>query len=144
MYSKAADGTKGVKYDQIGRLEGHYSKRGYPGKLRHVKYYDGETGKEFVFLTNNMNLEATEIAFLYKKRWEVGLFFKRMKQHLRKKSFWGIGTNAVKVQIYCPIIAQCLVAIVGNKLNSGRGIYETLQMPSVMSTLNLRAIRGVF
>jgi len=75
MYSRPSDRTKGIKYDQTGRLEGHYSKKGYPEKLRRIKYYDGETGKEFVFLTNNMDLAATEIAYLYKKRWEVELFF---------------------------------------------------------------------
>ncbi|MER3317164.1 MAG: IS4 family transposase [Allomuricauda sp.] len=128
MYSMAADRAKGVKYDQIGRLEGHYPKKGYPEKLRRIKYYDGETQNEFVFLTNNMDLDATEIALLYKKRWEVELFFKWMKQH---KSFWGTSINAVKIQIYCAIIAYCPVAIMGNKLRLKRRIYEILQILSI-------------
>jgi len=97
MYSRPSDKDKGVKYDQIGRLEGHYSKKGYPEKLRRIRYYDLETKTKFVFLTNNTGLEATEIALLYKKRWEVELFFKWMKQHLRIKSFWGTSMNAVKI-----------------------------------------------
>lgn len=142
MYSMGADRSKGIKYDQIGRLEGHYSKKGYPEKLRRIKYYDSETKKELVFLTNNMDLDATEIALLYKKRWEVELFFKWMKQHLRIKSFWGTSINAVKIQIYCAIIAYCLVAIVGNKLKSKRRIYEILQILSI-SLLDKTPVREI-
>lgn len=142
MYSRPSDKDKGVKYDQIGRLEGHYSKKGYPEKLRRIKYYDLETEKKFVFLTNNTGLEATEIALLYKKRWEVELFFKWMKQHLRIKSFWGTSMNAVKIQIYCAIIAYCLVAIVGNKLKSQRRIYEILQILSI-SLLDKTPVREI-
>jgi hypothetical protein len=131
MYSNTVDKTKGVKYDQIGKLETFYPKKDYPDKLRRIKYYDEETKKELVFLTNNTSLEATEIATLYKKRWEVELFFKWMKQHLRIKSFWGTTLNAVKVQMYCAIIAYCLVAIVGNKLKVDRTIYEILQILSI-------------
>jgi len=142
MYSRPSDKDKGVKNDQIGRLEGHYSKKGYPEKLRRIKYYDLETEKKFVFLTNNTGLEATEIALLYKKRWEVELFFKWMKQHLRIKSFWGTSMNAVKIQIYCAIIAYCLVAIVGNKLKSQRRIYEILQILSI-SLLDKTPVREI-
>ena len=142
MYSRPPEKAKGVKYDQLGRLEGHYSKKGYPEKLRRIKYLDGETGKEFVFLTNNTDLGATEIAFLYKKRWEVELFFKWMKQHLKIKSFWGTSMNAVKIQIYCAIIAYCLVAIVGNKLKSERRIYEILQILSI-SLLDKTPVREI-
>lgn len=131
MYSMKADKTKGIIYDQIGKLEGHYSKKSYPEKLRRIKYYDSNTEKRFIFLTNNKDLNASEIALLYKKRWEVELFFKWMKQHLRIKSFWGTSVNAVKIQIYCAIIAYCLVAIVGNKLKSERRIYEILQILSI-------------
>ena len=87
MYSNPVDKTKGVKYDQIGKLETFDPKRDYPDKLRRIKYYDEEIKKELVFLTNNTSLEATKIATLYKKRWKVELFFKWMKQHLRIKSF---------------------------------------------------------
>ena len=76
-------------------------------------------------------MEATEIAMLYKKRWEVELFFKWLKQHLKIKSFWGRTQNAVKIQIYCAIIAYCLIAIIGNKLKVGRSIYEILQILSI-------------
>ena len=131
MYSKPADKTKGILYDQIGRLETYYSKKDYPEKLRRIKYYDQERKKLFIFLTNNTNLKPTEIALLYKKRWEVELFFKWMKQHLKIKSFWGTTMNAVKIQIYCAIIAYCLVAIIGNKLKVDRTIYEILQILSI-------------
>ena len=131
MYSKAVDKTTGVINDQIGRLLGPKSKSEYPEKLRRIKYYDAEHDLDLVFLTNNMDLKATEIAFLYKKRWEVELFFKWMKQHLKIKSFWGVTLNAVKIQMYCAIIAYCLVALVGYKLKVGRPIYEILQILSI-------------
>ncbi len=142
MYSRAADRSKGVKYDQIGRLGGHHSRKGYPEKLRRIKYRDGETQKEFVFLTNNVDLDALDIALLYKKRWEVELFFKWMKQHLKIKSFWGTTINAVKIQIYCAIIAYCLVAIIGNKLRSPRSIYEILQILSI-SLLDKTSVKEI-
>lgn len=131
MYSKKADKAAGVKHDQIGKLEGHYSRKNYPKKLRRIKYFDQETQKQLVFLTNNMELKATDIAMLYKKRWEVELFFKWMKQHLKIKSFWGTSMNAVKIQIYCAVIAYCLVAIVGNTFKVDRRIYEILQIMSI-------------
>ena len=131
MYSRPVDKTEGVKYDQIGKLEGFYINKYYPDKLRRVKYYDSDSEKEFVFLTNNIDLKAIEIAMLYKKRWEVELFFKWMKQHLKIKSFWGRTQNAVKIQIYSAIIAYCLVALIGNKLKVDRSIYEILQILSI-------------
>jgi len=142
MYSKPVDKSIGVKYDQIGKLETYHPRKNYPDKLRRIKYYDKETNKELVFLTNNTSLEAIEIAMLYKKRWEVELFFKWMKQHLRIKSFWGTTLNAVKVQIYCAIIAYCLVAIVGNKLKVDRSIYEILQILSI-SLLDKTPVREI-
>mgnify|MGYP000026503199 FL=1 len=131
IYSSPVDKSTGVKYDQIGKLESYYPSRDYPEKLRRIKYYDCETDKELIFLTNNMELEPTEVAYLYKKRWEVELFFKWMKQHLKIKSFWGTTLNAVKIQMYCAIIAYCLVAIIGNKLKVDRSIYEILQILSI-------------
>jgi hypothetical protein len=131
MYSNSVVKGQGVRYDQIGKLETYYSKKEYPDKLRRIKYYDQEKDQEFIFLTNNTSLTALEIAMLYKKRWEVELFFKWMKQHLRIKSFWGTTLNAVKIQMYCAIIAYCLVAIVGNKLKVDRTIYEILQILSI-------------
>ncbi len=97
MYSMSVDKATGVKYDQIGKLDSYYPSRVYPEKLRRIKYIDSETNKELIFLTNNMELKPTDIAYLYKKRWEVELFFNWMKQHLKIKSFWGITLNAVKI-----------------------------------------------
>jgi hypothetical protein len=131
MYSKKADKTTGVMSDQIGGLVVYKSKNEYPAKLRRIKFHDAENDKVLVFLTNNMDLKASEIAFLYKKRWEVELFFKWMKQHLRIKSFWGTTMNAVKIQIYCAVISYCLVALVGYKLKVDRSIYEILQILSI-------------
>ena len=142
MYSRAVDKTTGVLYDQIGKLEAYYSKKDYPEKFRRIKYYDQNRDRSFIFITNNMELKAEEIAMLYKKRWEVELFFKWMKQHLRIKSFWGTTMNAVKVQIYCAIIAYCLVAIVGNKLKVDRSIYEILQILSI-SLLDKTSVREI-
>ncbi|MFO8021630.1 MAG: IS4 family transposase, partial [Perlabentimonas sp.] len=131
MYSNPADKEQGVLYDQIGKLETYYPKKEYLDKFRRIKYYDQEKDQIFIFLTNNTSLTALEVAMLYKKRWEVELFFKWMKQHLRIKSFWGTTLNAVKIQMYCAIIAYCLVAIVGNKLKVDRTIYEILQILSI-------------
>jgi len=142
MYSRAVDKTTGVQCDQIGKLETYYAKKDYPDKLRRIKYYDQEKNKYLVFLTNNTDLKATEIALLYKKRWEVELFFKWMKQHLKIKSFWGTTMNAVKIQMYCAIIAYCLVAIVGNKLKVDRSIYEILQILSI-SLLDKSSVREI-
>jgi len=142
MYSKSVDKATGVLSDQIGKLENYYSKKDYPAKLRRINYYDKERKKNLVFLTNNPDLKATEIAMLYKKRWEVEIFFKWLKQHLKIKSFWGTTMNAVKVQIYCAIIAYCLVAIIGNKLKVDRSIYEILQILSI-SLLDKTPIREI-
>ena len=142
MYSMPVDKTAGVLVDQIGKLEGHYSRKYYPGKMRRVKYFDTEHQKELIFLTNNMSLKATEIALLYKKRWEVEVFIKWMKQHLRIKSFWGKTMNAVKTQIYCAIIAYCMIAIVSNTLKVDRPIYEILQILSI-SLLDKTSVKEI-
>lgn len=130
IYSNKVDKTTGLIYDQIGKLETYKSLKSYPEKLRRVKYYDAETNKVFIFITNNVELTALEIALLYKKRWQVELFFKWIKQHLRIKSFWGTTINAVKIQLYCAIITYCMVTLVGNKLKVDRSIYEILQILS--------------
>lgn len=142
MYSKSVDKITGVMSDQIGKLEGFYSKKDYPAKLRRIKYYDTERKKILVFLTDNTDLKAAEIALLYKKRWEVEIFFKWLKQHLKIKSFWGRTMNAVKIQVYCAIIAYCLVAIIGNKLKVNRPIYEILQILSI-SLLDKTPVREI-
>ena len=142
MYSMPIDKTTGVKYDQIGKLESFYPSKNYPGKLLRIKYYDEETTRELTFLTNNMDLKPLEIAYLYKKCWEVELFFKWLKQHLKIKSFWGTTMNAVKIQMYCAIIAYCLIAIIGNKLKVDRSIYEILQILSI-SLLDKTPVREI-
>jgi hypothetical protein len=128
MYSRKFDKTSGVRCDQIGKLSGFYVSKDYPDKLRKVKFYDQETDKTFFFLTNSFDLSAAQVAFLYKKRWEIELFFKWIKQHLKVKAFWGTSENAVRIQIYSAIIAYCLVAIVGAKLKVERSTYEILQV----------------
>jgi hypothetical protein len=122
---------KGVLYDYLGKLEGKKSSEGYPASLRMIGYHDEEMDKELVFLTNNMELAAHQIALLYKKRWEVELFFKWMKQHMKIRSFWGRTMNAVKIQIHCAMIAYCLVNIVTTRLKSELSIYSILQILSV-------------
>ena len=128
MYLHEVDKTAGIKCDQIGMLETHKSLKAYPDKLRRVKYYDEELDKEFVFITNSMELSAMEIALLYKNCWQVELFFKWIKQHLKVKSFWGTTMNAVKTQVYCAIITYCLIVIIAYKLKVDRPIYEILQI----------------
>jgi hypothetical protein len=128
MYSRKIDKSTGVKYDQIGKLTGFYVSKDYPEKLRKIKYFDEETGRTFVFLTNNFDLTAEQVALLYKNRWQVELFFKWIKQHLKIKSFWGTTENAVRIQVYSAIIAYCLVAIVGAELKINRPTYEILQV----------------
>lgn len=102
----------GVISDQVGTLAGFYASKDYPNEIRQVIYYDKESDKTFSYLSNNMELTAEQIALLYKNRWQVELFFKWIKQHLKIKSFWGNSENAVKIQIYCAIISYCLVAII--------------------------------
>jgi len=143
IYSKKADKSTGVQSDQIGKLEGFYAKKDYPTKIRRVKFYDKETNITFVFLTNNMELTAEEIALLYKNRWQIELFFKWLKQHLKIKSFWGYSENAVRIQIYSAIIAYCLVAIVGNDLKIDRSTYEILQVLGI-SLLDKTPVKELF
>jgi hypothetical protein len=128
MYSRKIDKTTGVKSDQIGKLKGFYVSKEYPEKLRRVKFYDDETKRTFVFLTNNFDLTAEQVALLYKNRWQIELFFKWIKQHLKIKSFWGTTENAVRIQIFSALIAYCLVAIVGTELKIARSTYEILQV----------------
>lgn len=131
MYSNKVNKDHGVLLDQIGKLTGFYVSKKYPKKLHRVKFYDEETDNELMFLSNNFDLSAEEIAQLYKYRWQVELFFKWIKQHLKVKSFWGTSLNAVKIQIYSAIIAYCLVALIRNKLKVDRSTYEILQILSI-------------
>lgn len=128
IYSRKVDKTMGLKSDQIGVLTGYYVSKDYPAKLRKITFYDSDQDRTFVFLTNNFDLEAQQVAMLYKQRWQIELFFKWIKQHLKIKSFWGQSENAVRIQIFCAIIAYCLVAIVATELKTDRSTYEILQI----------------
>jgi hypothetical protein len=143
MYSNKVDKTTGVQCDQVGKLSGFYVSKQYPDKLRRVKFYDEETKRTFVFLTNNFELSAVHIALLYKNRWQVELFFKWIKQHLKIKCFWGTSENAVRIQIYTAIIAYCLVAIVGYDLKIDRTTYEILQVLGI-SLLDKTPVNELF
>jgi len=143
IYSQKVDKSTGVQSDQIGKLTGFYVSKDYPDKLRKVKFYDSEMNRTFVFLTNNMSLTAQEIALLYKNRWQVELFFKWIKQHLKIKTFWGYSDNAVRIQIYTAIITYCLVAIVGHDLKIDRSTYEILQILGI-SLLDKTPVKELF
>ena len=143
MYSRKHDKTSGVRFDQTGKLSGFYVSKQYPEKIRKVKFYDQETDRTFVFLTNNFEITAEQVAFLYKNRWQVELFFKWIKQHLKIKAFWGTSENAVRIQVYSAIIAYCLVAIVGTKLNIERSTYEILQILGI-SLLDKTPVKELF
>ena len=110
------------------------SRKDYPENLRLVRYYDEEQDREFMFLTNAMDLTAPQIADLYKNRWQIELFFKWLKQHLKIKKFWGTTENAVRIQISAAITAYCLVAIVQHDLQLKRSTYEVLQILSISLT----------
>ena len=125
------DPATGVRSDQVVWLTNLESIKHYPDKLRRIHYVDGETGKRFVFLTNNFELPALTIAKLYKSRWKVELFFKWIKQHLRIKHFYGTSDNAVKTQIWIAVCVYVLVAIVKKELKSDQSLYSILQVLSV-------------
>jgi len=131
IYSEKVDKTIGIKCDQTIKLTGFYPSQEYSEKLRRVKYYDNETDKTFVFLTNNFELEASEIAQLYKHRWFIETFFKWIKQHLKIKSFWGRSLNAVKTQIWIAISVYVIILILKKRLKLSQSIYEILQILSV-------------
>ena len=131
LYSHPKDKTKGVLYDQTIMLNNYYAAKDYPEKLRIIKFRDVLTGKVFVFLTNNFHLKATEVAQLYKDRWEIELFFKWIKQHLKIKSFWGQSENAVKTQVWIAVSVYVLVAIAKKKFMLKQSLYEILQILSI-------------
>ena len=131
LYSRPVDKSTGVRADQIIMVTGFYTLMDYPEKLRRIRYYDVETKKRFVFLTNNFTLPAIVIAKLYKCRWQVELFFKWIKQHLRIKAFYGTSENALKTQIWIAISVYVLVAIVKKRLKLDRSLYTILQILSV-------------
>ena len=131
VYSAPADRTSGVVCDQRVMLNGYYSARKYPEHLRRIRFKDPESGKTLVFLTNNTALPALTIAALYKSRWQVELFFKWIKQHLRIKHFLGTSENAVKTQVWCAVATYVLIAIVKKELQLDASLYTCLQILSV-------------
>jgi hypothetical protein len=131
LYSAPVDRTTGLICDQQVELTVFYSKRDFPLRLRRVRFKDPETGKTLVFLSNHFDLPALSICALYKSRWQVELFFKWIKQHLRIKRFFGTSENAVKSQVWIAVATYVLVAIARKKLNLGLSLHAMLQILSV-------------
>jgi transposase len=131
VYSSATDRTIGVIADQKIALDGHYTRQDYPVHIRRVRFRDPETEKTLVFLTNQMTLPALTICDLYKSRWQVELFFKWIKQHLRIKAFYGTSENAVKTQIWIAVSVYVLVAIIRKRLKLDVSLYTLMQVISV-------------
>jgi IS4 transposase len=131
VYSCATERNRGVICDQRVMLNGRRSSRKYPEHLRRIRFRDPDTGKTLIFLTNNTALPAHTIAALYKSRWQVELFFKWIKQHLRIKRFLATTENAVKTQIWCAIATYVLIAIIKKELQLDASLYTCLQILSV-------------
>ena len=131
LYSQTVDKSTGLRCDQTIVVTGVESSKDYPEKLRRIKYYDAETDKLFVFITNNFTLPPLVIAQLYKCRWQVELFFKWIKQHLRIKTFFGTSENAVKTQVWIAVSVYVLIAIIKKQLKIEKSLYTILQILSV-------------
>jgi hypothetical protein len=141
-YSQPVQKRLGLCFDQTIILEGFYSHRGYPDTLRRIGYTDPTTGKKFVFLPNNFSEPALTIALLYKSRWQVELFFKWIKQHLRIKAFYGTSENAVKTQIWIAISVYVLVAIIRKRLRLPISLYTILQILSISLFENMPILQA--
>jgi hypothetical protein len=137
------DKNNGVLADQIIQLQGFYAYHDYPDKIRRIKFYDPEYNRTLVFLTNNLEFKATDIAQLYKHRWKIELFFKWIKQNLKIKTFWGTSENAVKVQIWIAISVYVLIVIAKKRLRLKQSLYEILQVLSI-SVFEKTPIRDIF
>ena len=131
MYSHPVDRATGVICDQTISLTGFYTSKDYPEKLRRIKHYDIDQDKHLVFLTNNFQLQTLQITKLYKDRWQIELFFKWIKQHLRIKSFYGTSENAVKTQIWIAVSMYLLIAIIKKQLHIKLSLYTFLQILSI-------------
>jgi len=131
VYSAPVDRAAGIICDQTIALGGHYTAKSYPEHLRRIRFRDPETAKTLIFLTNQFGLPAATVCALYKSRWQVELFFKWIKQHLRIKRFYGTSENAVKTQIWIAVSVYVLVAIVKKRLNLDASLYTLLQILSV-------------
>lgn len=124
-------------------LTGFYTQKSYPETIRLVRFWDEEDEREFIYLTNAKRIPALQVAELYKNRWQVELFFKWLKQHLKIKKFWGTSENAVKIQVYSAIIAYCLVAIMQHDMKLDRSTYEVLQILGISLT-DKTSLRDLF
>src|SRR3989339_1558131 len=131
LSSRVVDKATGLRCDQTISLKHFYSRKHYPEKLRRVKYYDAVTDTHYVYLTNNFKISASTVADLYRHRWQIELFFKWIKQHLKIQVFWGYSFNAVKTQICVAISTFLLVAIIKKQLKIRRDLYEILQILQV-------------
>jgi Domain of unknown function (DUF4372)/Transposase DDE domain len=131
VYSHSVDKATGLRCDQAVTLTGYYKAKDYPQHLRRIKFYDAEHNQDLVFLTNNFDLPALTVAQLYRCRWQVELFFKWIKQHLRIKAFYGTTENAVKTQIWIAITVYVLVTIIKKRLNLDASLYTILQILSL-------------
>ena len=131
LNARQVDKSTGIKCDQTVRLKNYKVSLAYPEVIRRLKYYDEEIEMEFVFITNNFEISALDVARLYKYRWTIELFFKWIKQHLKVKAFWGYSFNAVKTQIYIAMITYLLVALVKHQLKLKQTQYEILQILSI-------------
>src|SRR5579863_4789670 len=130
LYSLPVDRASGVICDQLGELTGFYSQQGYPERLRRIRYRDSED-RRLIFLTNHLSLPSRTVCELYRLRWQVELFFKWIKQHLRIKSFFGTSENAVKTQVWIAVSIYVLVAIARKRLDLKPSLYSMLQILSV-------------
>ncbi len=130
LRSNQIDKSSGIRCDQIIKLKHFYSGKSYPDKLRRIKYYDEETDRYYIYLTNDFKLDAKLVADLYKRRWQIELFFKWIKQHLYIQVFWGTSANAVKIQICIAICTFLIIAIMKKNLNIDRNLHEILQILS--------------
>ena len=131
LYSSPKDKDAGIRADQVITLATQKAKKGYPERLRRVSYVDQERNKRLVFLTNHFDITAKTVADIYKQRWQVELFFKWIKQHLRIKSFYGTSINAVKSQIWVALCTYLLVAIAKKNLAMECSLYTFLQIIEV-------------
>lgn len=125
-------------------MDGQLTMGKYPDKIRRIIYWDEENKRNFIFFTNALDISPETVAELYHNRWQIELFFKWLKQHLKIKKFWGKTENAVRIQIYSAIIAYCMMAIVQKKMGIDRTIYEMLQIASISltDTTDLRDLFG--
>ncbi len=131
LYSSKVEKTTGLRCDQTIKLTGYKSSRLYPIYLRRIKFYDADNRRTLVFITNNIEVDALTIALLYKHRWQIELFFKWIKQHLRIKTFWGTSANAVKTQVWIAVCTYLLIAYAKKQLKSDLSLYEITQIISV-------------